>query len=310
MTLRAIFSACLTALALSVAPVHAQGGCGGRLIDGPGVLHAPICVPKDPTRIVVLDPTFSLGMGLELGLPIVGAPLKLMSDRTLREEAERNGVVDLGSYFEPSIERLVALKPDLIIGISMADSAYPLLSQMAPTLLISATYWKTYLSELAKATGREHRAEELLAAYEARVAALKPRIPNQRVSVVRITSWDFQVNLDGPNTYGPFAVLRDVGVRRSAYETADGNETLKRPDWEALAGLDGDTLLYIVGGANNSDTNGRHEEVVSNPLWRMLPAVKAGRVYRVDAGIWMEFSGVGSARRVLDDVERLIIAQP
>jgi len=310
MTLRAVLLACWTALVLSVTPSHAQGSCDGRLIDDPGVLHAPVCVPKDPSRIVVVDPTFSLGMGLELGLPIVGAPLSLMSDRILRDEAVRHGVVDLGSYFEPSIERLVALKPDLIIGVSMADSAYPLLSQLAPTLLISAGNWKTFLSQLAKATGREHRAEELLATYEARVAKLKPRIPDQRVSVVRITSWDFQVNLDGPNTYGPFLVLQDVGVRRTDYEKAQGNATLKRPDWEELANLQGDVLLYIVGGANNSDTNGRHEEVTGNPLWRMLPAVKAGRVYRVDAGTWMEFNGTTSAHRVLDDIERLIIAKP
>ncbi|WP_343207803.1 iron-siderophore ABC transporter substrate-binding protein [Ancylobacter oerskovii] len=274
------------------------------------MLHTPVCVPKDPARIVVVDPTFSLGMGLELDLPIVGAPLRLMSDRILRDEAVRRGVADLGSYFEPSIERLVALKPDLIIGSSLTDSAYPLLSQLAPTLLISAGNWKTYLSRLAQATGREQKAAELLAAYDARVAALKSRIPDQRVSVVRITSWDFQVNLDAPDAYGPFSVLRDVGVRRTDYETAQGNATLKRPDWEELDNLQGNMLLYIVGGANNSDTNGRHEEVTGNPLWRMLPAVRAGRVYRVDAGTWMEFSGTTSAHRVLDDIERLIIAKP
>ncbi|GAB4070673.1 iron-siderophore ABC transporter substrate-binding protein [Ancylobacter sonchi] len=310
MTLRAALLACWTALVLLLPPSHAQGSCGGRLIDDPDVLHAPVCVPKDPARIVVLDPTYSLGMGLELGLPIVGAPLSLMSDRVLRDEAMRHGVADLGSYLEPSIERLVVLKPDLIIGSSMADSAYPLLSKLAPTLLISAGNWKSYLSLMAKATGREHRAVELLAAYDARVATLKPHIPDQRVSVVRITPWDFQVYLDASNAYGPFLVLRDVGVRRTDYEKAQGNATLKRPDWEELANLKGDTLLYIVGGANRSDTNGRHEEVTSNPLWRMLPAVEAGRVHRVDAGTWMEFSGVASAHRVLDDIERLIIAKP
>lgn len=310
MTLRAALVACWTALVLSVTPALAQGGCDGRLIEDRGVLHAPICVPKDPARIVMLDPAFSLGMGLELGLPVAGAPLTMMSDRILHDEAVRHGVADLGSFLEPSIERLVALKPDLIIGSSMADSAYPLLSQLAPTLLIAAENWKTYLSLMAKATGREQKAAELLAAYDARVAALKSRIPDQRVSVVRITSWDFQVYLDEPDAYGPFSVLRDVGVRRTDYETAQGNATLKRPDWEELANLQGDVLLYIVGGANNSDTSGRHEEVTSNPLWRMLPAVKAGRVYRVDAGTWMEFSGTTSAHRVLDDIERLIIAKP
>lgn len=308
MKLRSLPWLLVAAVLVLAGPAHAA--CDGRLMESPFILHAPVCVPKDPARIVVVDPTFSLGMGLELGLPIVGAPLRLMSDRILRDEAVRRGVADLGSYFEPSIERLVALKPDLIIGSSLTDSAYPLLSQLAPTLMISAVNWKTYLSQLAQATGREQKAAELLAAYEARVAAMKPRIPNQPVSVVRITSWDFQVNLDAPDSYGPFSVLRDVGVRRTDYETAQGTTTLKRPDWEELDNLQGDVLLYIVGGANNSDTNGRHEEVLSNPLWRMLPAVKAGRVHRVDAATWMEFSGIASANRVLDDVERFVIPKP
>lgn len=297
-------------LLLASAPALAQTRCEGRLVDSADILHAPVCVPANPSRIVVLDPSYSLGMGLELLLPLAGAPIKVMSDRSLHEEATRRGVVDIGSFLEPSVERIVALRPDLIIGSAMADSAYPLLSQLAPTVLISAENWKTYLSVMAQVTGRETKARERLAAYEARVAALKPRIPDEPISVVRLTPWDFQVYLDRPDAYGPFSVLHDLGVRRTAYETARNGETLKRPDWEGLAALDGDRLLYIVGGVNNSATSGRHEEVTGNPLWRMLPAVRAGRVHRVDAATWMEFSGTASAHRVLDDVERLIIAKP
>lgn len=292
-------------LALAAAPAHAS--CSGRLLDMPDVLHAPVCVPQNPQRIVVLDPTFSLGMALELELPVIGAPLTRMSDAALHEKAVQRGITDLGSFLEPSLERVAALKPDLIIGSAMAESAYPLLSRLAPTVLVSAEDWKTYLAILARAGGQEHQAQELMAAYDARVQALRPRLPSTTVSVVRITPWDFQVYLDSPRAYGPFAVLRDLGIHRSAYETTDSSETLKRPDWEDLAALDGDVLLYIVGGANSSATSGRHEEVLANPLWKMLPAVQAGRVHRLDAGTWMEFSGLSSAHRVLDDVERHVV---
>ncbi len=304
----------LTVFMFSLTVIGALGApgwaCEGRVIASKDVLHSPVCVPTDPRRIVVLDPTFSLGMGLELELPLLGAPLAVMSDKTLREKALAGGVTDLGSFMEPSIERIAALRPDLILGTAQADRAYPLLSQLAPTVLISADDWQDYLRLVAEVGGRQARGEQLLDGYRTRVAALKSRVPDRTVSILRITPWDFQVYLDGPKAYGPFAVLRDVGVRRSAYETTKGEETLKRPDWEALAGLDGDTLLYIVGGVNNSATSGRHEEVLANPLWQMLPAVKAGRVHRLDPAVWMEFSGVGSAHRVLDDVERLIIARP
>ncbi len=303
-----VLKCALVALGLLVGAVPASAACDGRLLDDPDVLYAPVCVPQHPQRIVVLDPTFSLGMGLELGLPVIGAPLTLMSDTALQEKAAKAGVADLGSFLEPSLERVAALKPDLIIGSAMAQSAYPLLSRLAPTVLVSAEDWKTYLVLLARAGGQEQKAQELLAAYDARVAALRPLLPSTAISVVRITPWDFQVYLDSPRAYGPFAVLRDLGIRRSAYETTDSAETLKRPDWEELAALDGDVLLYIVGGANSSATSGRHEEVLANPLWKMLPAVQAGRVHRLDAGTWMEFSGLSSAHRVLDNVERYVVS--
>lgn len=284
--------------------------CDGRLIEGPGIIAAPVCVPLEPERIVVLDPTFSLGMSLELGLPVVGAPLFGMSDQALRAEAERRSVTDLGAFTEPSIETVIALEPDLIIGAGMlGEMAHAIMSRIAPTVLITLEDWKAFYRELAIATGREAEAAALLESFEARAAAIAERAPEVAVSVVRITPWDFQVYLDAPNAYAPFAILREAGVRRSAYETSSDGLTLKRPDWEELGELDGDILLYIVGGANDSAESGRHEEVLANPLWQMLPAVAQGRVHRVDAATWMEFSGIASAHRVLDDIERLVIEE-
>ncbi|MEM9630973.1 MAG: iron-siderophore ABC transporter substrate-binding protein [Pseudomonadota bacterium] len=283
--------------------------CEGRLIAGDELLNSPVCVPAEPKRIVVLDPTYSLGMSLELGAPVVGAPLYGMSDHALKEKAESAGVTSLGAFTEPSLEKLIALKPDLIIGSALfGESVYDIASQIAPTVLITVADWKQYYHAIGRVTGREEAAQTAFQAYDARIKEMQRRIPDRTVSIVRITPWDFQVYLDAPGAYGPFDVLRDLGVRRTEYEISQSSDlTIKRPDWEDMANLTGETLLYIVGGANNSDTSGRHEEVLENPLWKMLPAVTANRVHRVDAGTWMEFSGLESAYRVLEDVEKYII---
>ncbi|MEO4042266.1 iron-siderophore ABC transporter substrate-binding protein [Hoeflea sp. CAU 1731] len=279
------------------------------MISGEGVLHAPVCVPDNPHRIVVLDPTFTLGMTIELGLPVIGAPLFGMSDENLRDKAVEQGVEDLGAVTQPNIERIIALQPDLIIGSGMLDPVYDMASRIAPTVLISAK-WRDYYRIIGDVFGKSAEVTEMFDALDTRIAAIRDKAPDVTVSMVRITSWDFQVYLDAPDAYAPFAVLSEAGIKRSDYETSVDGSTLKRPDWEDLAQLNGDILLYIVGGTNASATNGRHEEVIENPLWKMLPAVEAGRVYRVDPAIWMEFSGVGSANAVLDDVERYIISRP
>lgn len=297
----------LLSLLIIAGPAPGADACDGRLVAGPDIIASPICAPEAPERIVILDPTFSLGMALELDLPVVGAPIYGMNDSALLAIAKARGVTDLGAFTEPSLETIVALQPDLIIGSGMLGAGVQAIAaEIAPTVMIAAENWKAYYRRLAEAAGRSDAAEEILGRYEARVEALKPRIPDAAVSVVRITSWDFQVYLDAPQAYGPFLVMRDLGVRRPPYETSTGGATLKRPDWEELSQLTGDILLYIVGGANDSAVSGRHEEVIGNPLWAMLPAVRAGNVHRVDPGTWMEFSGAASAHRVLDDIERFV----
>ncbi|PLT85584.1 ABC transporter substrate-binding protein [Sinorhizobium medicae] len=291
-------------------PVFAQ--CDGRLIAEGAFLHPPLCAPKEPKRIISLVPTFSLGIALELGLPVVGAPLFGMSDEDLKSKAEAAGVVDLGSFLEPSIEKIVALQPDLIIGSSfLGEEAYQMASRLAPTALLTGANWKEFYRTLANIAGVDDGIKGRFAEYEKRVAAVRERVPKDlRVSVVRITPWEFQVFLDEPNAWAPFDVLRKAGVRRTDFETSETNVGTKRIDFEGLAGLDGDILLYIVGGSNDSATSGRHEAVLTNPLWKMLPAVKAGRVYRVDAGTWIEFNGLASANKILDDIETYIIPRP
>jgi iron complex transport system substrate-binding protein len=66
-------------------------------------------------------------------------------------------------------------------------------------------------------------------------------------------------------------------------------------------------LFYVVGGADdNEDGSALEAAVTSHPIWQQLPAVQAGRAYRVNTEHWMNFGGLRSAHAVLDDVERYL----
>jgi iron complex transport system substrate-binding protein len=289
----------------------AAAACNGREVTA-NVYNAPICLPDKPQHIVALDTYFSLGMALELGAPIIGAPLFGLEDKALDAKAKAASVADVGHASQPSPERIIALKPDLILGDAfMHGRAYDTASKVAPTALVKVQNWRDYYATVAAVTGRTGAADEAFKAYDKRTAQIRHKMPDVKVSVVRIIPGGFQVYVDGPDAYAPFSVLHDAGVKRTAYETTTENIVLKRPDWESLAALDGDVLLYIIGGSHHTDADGNLEqETAANPLWQMLPAVKAGRAYRVDAVTWVEFSGLASANRVLDDVERYIIGEP
>lgn len=301
----------LIALSAIILAMPAHAACNGREITR-HVANAPLCIPEKPQRIVVLDTLYNLGMSLELGAPVIGAPLFAMEDKKLEAMARAAKVEDIGHNTQPSPERIIALKPDLILGDAVIHGrAYETASQVAPTVLVAVQSWRDYYATVAEVTGRKGAADDAFKTYEARTSEIRKTVPDIKVSVVRIIPGGFQVYTDGPGAYAPFSVLRDAGVRRTAYETATDDTVLKRPDWESLAALDGDVLLYIVGGAHHNDTQGKLEaETLANPLWQMLPAVKAGRAYRVDPVTWMEFSGLASANRILDDVERYIVKRP
>ncbi|GGF74703.1 iron ABC transporter permease [Azorhizobium oxalatiphilum] len=291
--------------------VPAAAACDGRRIDQQ-VLNPPACVPAEPLRVVILDSFYNLGMALELGAPVVGAPLFAAHDARLTELARTAGVSDIGDFRSPSLERILALKPDLLIGEAQLHGAlYPALSKIAPTVLIEAPDWKAHFMTLGNILGRTPAAVERLAAYEARVAAIRARVPDTTVSIIRIAPHGFHVYLDGPRAYAPYAVLREAGVKRTAYETTTDDTVLKRPDWEDIGALDGGILLYVAAaGSARGQDDALAAETVANPLWQMLPAVQAGRTHRLERGTWMGFNSLASAHRVLDDIERFILTTP
>ncbi|MCM2477112.1 iron-siderophore ABC transporter substrate-binding protein [Rhizobium sp. CG5] len=302
---------CLALFAFLLPVSFADAACSGKAVSE-GVYNPPFCIPTEPKRIVTLDPLITLGMLIELKAPVVATPYVAITEDEVLNVVKAREMVDLGNPREPSLERLAVLKPDLIIGSAEAHSAiYEQAAKIAPTVLFKHMDWKRYLQRLSQVTGREGAANASLEAYETRVAAIRERMKDKKltVSTVRLAPDRFVVFVDGPDAYAPFSVLHEAGVKRTAYETVTDGTIIKRPDWEELANLDGDVLLYVsASGFESGPDDALEKQVTENPLWQLLPAVQAGRAHRVDRGPWQSFHGIASANRILDDVERYILA--
>lgn len=291
----------------------AQAACTGKALTEE-IYNPPFCIPEAPKRIVTLDPLITLGMLIELDAPVIATPYMAITEDAVLDVVKAQKMVDLGNPKEPSLERVAALKPDLIIGSAEVHSGiYEQAAKIAPTVLFKHMDWKVYLERLSEVTGREGVAKNALDAYNRRAASIRERMKDKKLTVssVRLAPDRFVVFVDGPKAYAPFAVLHEAGVKRSAYETVTDDTIVKRPDWEELANLDGDVLLYVsASGFDSGPDDALEKQVTENPLWQLLPAVQAGRAYRVDRGPWQSFHGISSANRILDDVERFILATP
>lgn len=301
---------CLALIIFLMNTSFSHAACEGKEISE-DVYNGPLCIPKNAQRIVTLDPLITLGMLLELGAPVVATPYMAIQDDGVMKSVKDRNLVDLGNPREPSLERVAALKPDLIIGSAEAHGQiYDTAAKIAPTVLFKHMDWKQYLQRLSEVAGGEGTADQALLAYERRVSSIRERMAKTEltVSTVRFAPGRFVVFVDGPEAYAPFAVLHEAGVKRTAYETVTDGTIVKRPDWEELASLEGDILLYVSASGFESDEDDKLEkEVVQNPLWQLLPAVQRGRAYRVDRGPWQSFHGLASAHRILDDIERHIL---
>ncbi|MEL7408092.1 MAG: iron-siderophore ABC transporter substrate-binding protein, partial [Cyanobacteria bacterium J06558_2] len=180
------------------------------------------CIPHTPQRVIILHPN-PLANSLALGIqPIAAAFYRGVSALDIIQ-AKAPQIESVGDLNSPNIEKILSLKPDLIISYSSLENIYPQLSQIAPTVVLNLTFpypsWKEQLRELAGILDKQAAYEQLMADYQQRIDKLKERLGDRssdlKVSVAGIASGI------GVWTYGskhPLGdILGDLGVSRPAF---------------------------------------------------------------------------------------------
>lgn len=290
--------------------------CGGAVgesapeADCRLVVHAQgeTCVPLQPQRVVVLT---SLDSVLALGVkPIATAdPI----DPYLGDRAE--GIEFIGQSGAPNLERILALQPDLVLGINYPAHLYGSLSQIAPTVLAkfeTSGEWKQVLATYAAALGREAEAAQVMAAYEARLQDFQTRMGDDltttEVSIVRVRPDAIDIY---PEDSFCGTVVADAGLPRPATQAqmswigglGRSAQQAGRISKERLDLADGDVMFVWTYGSHADlaqQAQTALERLQADPLWAKLNAVQQGRVYEVP-DYWI---GLGplAAQAVIDDL--------
>ncbi|AFV77344.1 ABC-type Fe3+-hydroxamate transport system, periplasmic component (plasmid) [Thermus oshimai JL-2] len=162
----------LTLLVVALSVASAQSPCVLRVEHALGTA----CLKGRVERVAVLDwrPLEDL---LLLGVkPVAGADLKDFPKWVPLDLP--SGLPDLGSRTEPNLERLAALRPDLILGYSgFQGRLYPRLEALAPTVLLDYLPPKEQLSAMrahfrlhARMVGKEGEADRILRNLDRKLA--------------------------------------------------------------------------------------------------------------------------------------------
>ncbi|MDP9352451.1 MAG: ABC transporter substrate-binding protein, partial [Chloroflexota bacterium] len=91
-------------------------------------------VPANPQRVVALD-TGELDAAMTLGVKPVGAVEAIPGEGFPSYLEGTEGIENVGTIEQPNLEKIAALKPDLILSSKLRHEViYPQLSKIAPTV--------------------------------------------------------------------------------------------------------------------------------------------------------------------------------
>jgi cobalamin transport system substrate-binding protein len=249
-------------------------------------------VPENPLRLVSLAPNiteivYALGLGDEL----VG------DTDNCDFPPEAKSKPHVGTMVNPSLERIVALKPDLALGTPEAnrrETADQLERLGIPVYGVTAsTLHGTVASieDLGKVLGRAAEATRLVAQMQARIDRVENRIKAQPEPRVLFVVWYRPLITVGPHTFIADVIRAAGGIPIGA----DLKGEWPRLTLEELLPLNPDVILFPKTESFSPSLT----EFSGLPGWKDLRAVKDGRMYFVSETI--ERSGP----RLVDALEEL-----
>lgn len=212
----------------------------------------------------------------------------------------------LGSRYEPNIELILSVKPDLIIAdTERFKGIYKDLSKIAPTILIDS--WKSdYKSSLeafniiAKAVGKEKQGSELLKEHEQKMNELAKNAPKNDAKKILPAVVNNEAMFGHSASSFAGSLLQQYGMKNAI----PNGEAFQKMNLEQLVKLDPDAL-FLMKGTDHTIL----EKWQDNPLWKNLKAVKNKQVFDVDRSTWSLSRGLIGSEEVLKEAQDLLNQQ-
>ena len=238
----------------------------GRSVELPDHPHRVVCLVPS-----VVDIVYALGAGEDV---------VAISDFT-KYPKEALQKPSIGLPLNPSIEAILALHPDLVLGsgdMNTLESAGHLQRLSIPVFMVDPHgiegIYGSILS-LGGALNRETDAHALVARLRARVDAVKARVAGQPKVRVFMAIWYDPVMTIGKRAF--ISELIEAAGGRSV--TDDIAQEWPEVSLETIVSRQPDALLLMRG------SNITPEELKTRPGWEHLSAVQQGRVFYTDGRI-------------------------
>jgi len=257
-------------------------GCQPEFVPGTYIddMGRGVSIDKVPQRIVSFGPSITeLLFALDLEERVVG-----VSDYCdYPEEAKLKPKV--GSAFDPSLERIVELAPDLVLTLEQEQLNRELDVLGIKYMVLGPKDIDGILRNielLGKVTGTGERAEQLISDMQEDISYVTNRVEN--APKVRVFYIIDATDPNNPWTAGPGSFV-------DALITMAGGENIAaqaQGDWvqfslEQIVSSAPEVIIIqtMIGGIPTISKEGLEE----HPVWQEVAAVKEGRVFIIDGDL-------------------------
>jgi len=231
----------------------------------------------------------------------------------LRDALKNADIVGLET--QPNLERLVALKPDLIIASKFRhETLYQQLSAIAPVIFLEEIFdFKQTLELVGLALNQEQAADDLLVDWNRRTEHFR-QVLSSRDNMdwpIEVSLLNFRADhlrLLSRNSFSGL-ILSELGFEHSSFADTNGWIYKKLTSKEALPTVNADTFFVFLRSENPAvDEN--YDNWRNHPLWKTLKASRSGQIYKVDEIVWSLSGGIIGANMILDDLFRIYDVPP
>lgn len=309
--------------------------------------EAKVC--GQPEKVVALSShTLDLLLSLDVQPAGYAAPINLYRGDRYNNPAQQipylgtritTTPINLGSRNQPSLEKLTALKPDLIIG-EAGSKDYSIFSQIAPTLFwknrTKKGKWKQHIGQIAKALGREEQAQKVIENYNKQITAARaefaPIVRNYpKLLLLGTDQLEKNISIINPDSYLG-EVLQGIGFELVFLPSLKDNSKPAIPiSIETLPQLDRADIIIVLGynlsawekkqSSENKEINQQinqqienHQSQTAKKAWKenaiaqSLTASKQNRVYFTTYYRWNGLNGPIGTELIIEQLRQFLLS--
>lgn len=264
-------------------------------------------IPAEPQRIVDLSGNSDI-LSI-LGYKVIGTANSDAYDYTkfpayLEETLKGAEILGYSMQDTMDVEAVMNLNPDLIVISTVQEKMYDQLSEIAPTVMIKleALNWKEDVKAFAKVFNKEEAANKWISNYESKAKEAGDKVKKEYGESTTYLSFlasggQFFI-FDGAG-FGN-VLYEDMGLAKPEGMPQQSDISLPVVTYEGLASIKSDYIFLI---ATDEDL----AQLQSNAIWNSLPAVKEGKVVKLQSSPYFNqgYSSIGR-ELLIDEIGEML----